>query len=231
MLNNNNKSLSEQIAYNLYEDIVSKNLYEPGDQLPNEMELAEKYKVSRGTLREAIKVLEIKGILKIVRGRGTYVLEYESIISNADFELLSNQNIDLEDLLEMRLILEPTIAYIAAIRANDSEIEQIEKHAKQIETLISRNMDRTVEEMNFHGSLASATHNEFIKKIIPIINSGVLEAVQSSTDSDKMSSLTIADHRKIVEFIKKRNPLASKAAMQLHISNIMNILGIDIVKL
>ena len=99
--------------------------YHPGDKLPNEKALAEELGVSRSTVRSAVRDLVGQGVLEIKIGRGTYVAEQSTIFSDFGFSQLQHIQLKLRDLYELRLMLEPQMAYYAAIRATDEEIRAI----------------------------------------------------------------------------------------------------------
>lgn len=101
------KSLSESVADDILAMITIDKKFNIGDKLPNENELSTELKVSRTTLREAIRILVAHNILEIRRGKGTFVSEIKNITEIMGLENLSTQKLDVKDLYEMRLIFEP----------------------------------------------------------------------------------------------------------------------------
>lgn len=158
------KSLSESVADDILAMITIDKKFNIGDKLPNENELSTELKVSRTTLREAIRILVAHNILEIRRGKGTFVSEIKNITEIMGLENLSTQKLDVKDLYEMRLIFEPETAYYAAKRATDKELERILYYGRLEEEMILNNEDRTEVERSFHKSIAKATHNEFMNK-------------------------------------------------------------------
>lgn len=218
-------SLSSQIADDLKERIIVKKEYKIGDKLPNENLLSEKLNVSRTTLREAIRILVTENILEIQRGKGTFVIN--DTLDNHDFNKLNNTVSDLKDLLELRLIIEPMAVYYATKRATEKEIENILYYGKRVEEKILNNEDRNEDEQYFHNAIAKASHNSFIKDLIPIINNAITKGVHLSREFDKINELTIRDHKIVMDFIKARNAEGAKVAMELHIINAMTVFGIQ----
>src|SRR6056297_2092576 len=107
--------ISEQIIDQIYSLIISGNL-KPGDKMPSERELSEQFEVSRNSIREAIRILEILGFLVSKRGDGTYITEMSENIFE---DYISKQNINIEhvkayELIEARLMIEPKIVKLAA---------------------------------------------------------------------------------------------------------------------
>ena len=155
------QSLSEQAADEILDMITIKKQFRVGDKLPNETELSSILNVSRTTLREAIKMLVLKDIVEIRRGKGTFVKSDE--VDNFTLSDLKGHSSDLADLLEMRLIIEPMGVYYATKRASDSEIEKIIEYGEMVEQKILNNEDRTIAEQLFHNAIAKASGNSFMK--------------------------------------------------------------------
>ena len=211
------QSLSEQVADEILDMIVVKKQFKIGDKLPNETELSALLNVSRTTLREAIKMLVLRDIVEIKRGKGTFVKSDE--VDNFTLGNLRSNTSDLADLLEMRLIIEPMGAYYATKRASDNEIE------KKIEQKILNNEDRTVAEQQFHNAIAKASGNSFMKELVPIISKAINESVILSKQYEKATELTLKDHRMIIDFMKERNAEGAKTAMSLHIIHTIDSFG------
>ena len=97
-------------------DMISKHRFQPGDKLPNELELAEELQVSRATLREALRILSTRGLVEARRGIGTFVTQSKSIHADYDILKIQNTNVTAKELYEMRLMFEPQAAYYACLR-------------------------------------------------------------------------------------------------------------------
>lgn len=222
-----NKRLSDRIADEILSMITIEKKFQPGDKLPNEIELSEQLNVSRTTLREAIRVLVTNNILEIQRGKGTFVKENIDTEHMKSFSGLSSAIINARDLYEMRLIFEPEAAYYATLRATDAELKRILDFGKQIEEKILNNEDRTEVEQKFHQSIAQATHNEFMDKLMPVIFQAINKGVILSQKNELVTKHTLNDHRLIMEFMEARNAEGAKSAMKIHILHAMQYLGIE----
>lgn len=222
-----NKRLSDRIADEILSMITIEKKFQPGDKLPNEIELSEQLNVSRTTLREAIRVLVTNNILEIQRGKGTFVKENIDTEHMKSFSDLSSAIINARDLYEMRLIFEPEAAYYATLRATDAELKRILDFGKQIEEKILNNEDRTEVEQKFHQSIAQATHNEFMDKLMPVIFQAINKGVILSQKNELVTKHTLNDHRLIMEFMEARNAEGAKSAMKIHILHAMQYLGIE----
>jgi DNA-binding FadR family transcriptional regulator len=205
--------LADNVADRIVEMIVNENRFSVGDKLPNEIDLAGELGVSRSTLREAVRILTVKGMLEIQRGKGTFVTA-NTIIPSGNLNEISS---GLDDLFEMRLMFEPECAYLAAQRATDEELDIICYYGEKIEKKILSGEDRTFEEQKFHESIANATHNAFVKQFIPVIFKAIKKGVVVLTKDKDVSQDNMNDDRLIMEFLKKRNAEGARTAMKLHI--------------
>ncbi len=219
------KRLSDRVAEEILTMIAIEGRYLAGEQLPNENELAEQLQVSRTTLREAMRVLVAQGVVETIRGKGTFVRKDFRPERLANLTSLLDEQINLKDLYEIRLIVEPEAAYYATIRATDQELARILSYGKLIEEKINRNEDRTEAEQNFHKAIANATHNAFMDKLMPVIFQAINEGVRLSETKREVIEHTLRDHQLIMDFMKARNPEGARSAMKIHILHAMKEMG------
>ena len=208
--------LSERVAEQMKQMIKEKN-YQPGDKLPNEIEMTKILNIGRSTIREAIKILVSTNILEVRRGRGTFVSENPGIVKDP----LGTSFMEEEDLLihffETRLILEPQMAFLAAERGSDSEIKAIKKAYEKVEQAILNGENHTEFDIAFHNQIASCTHNPIIKRIVPIINDGIRQGVEHTKNVVESKDKLITQHQYIMGAIENHNPAAAKDAMEMHL--------------
>lgn len=166
--------LSEQTSDRMYEMIVEEARYAPGSKLPNENELSKALEVSRTTLREAISFLVAQGVLEIRRGKGTFVAE-ELPAAGMDLSSLTGLRARerARDLFEMRLIFEPATVALACQRASMEELQQIQKKAERMEQIAAAGGDWPLADQEFHWAIIRASHNEYMRRLYPIINNAV----------------------------------------------------------
>ncbi|HBV86454.1 FadR/GntR family transcriptional regulator [Desulfosporosinus sp.] len=220
------RSLAENIADDILAMITIDKKFAIGDKLPNENELSADLHVSRTTLREAIRILVAHNVLEIQRGKGTYVKNNQELNEEFGLKELSTLQLGVKDLYEMRLIFEPQSAYYAAKRATDKELERILYYGRLEEEMILNKQDRTEVEQAFHKSIAKATHNEFMNRLMPILYQAIDKGVLLSDSNEEMVQNTLNDHRMIMEFLAKRDAEGAKTAMKLHIIHAMRGFGI-----
>lgn len=218
------EKLSKQISSRLYEMIVDEKCYQPGEKLPNELELCGYLDVSRTTLREAISFLVAQGVLEIRRGRGTFVTE--SLPTDLDLtELTPLHSVDrAQDLFEMRLIFEPATVAMACRRATDEELEQIRKKAARVEEIAKAGGDWPLADQEFHLAIIRAAHNEYMRRLYPIINGAVNEILQIGKNRRQMMDIAISDNKMILEFLMLRDEDGASHAMSIHMRHLIQTL-------
>lgn len=221
------QSLAERTADSILTMLSVDKKFAPGDKIPNENDLAAILSVSRTTLREAIRILAAHQVLEIRRGRGTYVREDFNPGDQLGLGQLSATLVDIRDLFEVRLIFEPQAAYYAALRATEQEIENIIRCGRIDEELMLNGGDRTKAEEDFHNAIAAATHNAFLKELLPMMQDAISKAVELTDQLPDLVKLTVEDHRRIMEFLEKRNPDGARTAMQLHMIHAMEYMQLD----
>ena len=225
MLDGKKTKLSEQTSDRLYEMIVDEQRYAPGSKLPNENELSRNLQVSRTTLREAISFLVAQGVLEIRRGKGTFVAE-ELPAAGLDLTSLAGlrSRVRAKDLFEMRLIFEPATVALACQRGTDEELRQIQKKAERVERIAAEGGDWPLADQEFHWAIIKASHNEYMRRLYPIINSAVNEILQLSQNRQHMQDIALNDTRLILEFLLKRDEAGARHAMSIHMKHLINTL-------
>ena len=225
MMERKKAKLSEQTSDRLYEMIVDEHRYMPGSKLPNENELSETLGVSRTTLREAISFLVAQGVLDIRRGKGTFVAE-SLPAEGLDLTALAGvrSRVRAKDLFEMRLIFEPATVALACQRASDEELRQIEKKARRMEETAAAGGDWPLADQEFHWAIIKASHNEYMRRLYPIINSAVNEILQISQNRQQMQDIALRDNRMILEFLLRRDEAGARYAMSIHMKHLINTL-------
>lgn len=188
-----------------------------GQRIPNEFELAEKFGVGRSTIREAVKGLVSKGILEVKRGSGTYVRSTRSLDEDplGLYRLQDKYKLALE-LFDVRLMLEPEIASLAAEFASDDELKQLKVLCDETEQMYVSGFDHIPKDIEFHTCIAKCSKNRVVETLIPIINTAVL-TFANLTHRTLMQE-TINTHRAIVEAIIDKDPVGARCAMVMHLT-------------
>lgn len=206
-------------------DMIDKGRFKSGDQLPVERELAEVFRVSRSSVREAIRSLESQGLLECRQGNGTYIAKHpvESLVSPLA-SVISSEKDGQRELFEMRRLIEPQLAWLAAERATDEEIRLLEKTLAQQEREITRGESGTETDRNFHYILAGAARNRFLLHIVDNNMGFFLESRDNFLQVEGRPEKSIRRHRELLDAIKVRDPEGAAQAMREHLIDIENSL-------
>ena len=188
------KSLAQQAAERLYSEIVVERALPPGEKLPNEVELSAALGVSRATLREAIRTLAAEGVLEVRRGKGTFVSGRVEEIDDFGFSGLERVKGQLRDLFELRAIFEPRAAALACARATEAQRAEILEKGRAVEACIQAGRDRTEADRAFHAAIVRAARNEFLMRLLPLIDQAVAAALTAGEHQEQLAEDTCRDH-------------------------------------
>lgn len=217
------KKLSEEIVDQIKE-LISRGELRPGQKIPSERELASFLGVSRPSVREAIMVLEAMGFLESRQGGGTYVRSLADV-SMADPLANMVERRDprmLHALTEVRIGLETWSAYLAAKRAEDSEIERLrELYAIMVDQSASGGWDAEID-AQFHLTITAATHNTLQVHVLDTIQSlfqtTIMVALSEFYSKEGYIELLLNHHREIMEAIAARDPERARDRMMEHLT-------------
>lgn len=192
-----------------------------GDQLPSERELAETFKVSRTSVREALRALETQGLIVSRTGMGNFVadLPIESLVAPLA-KLLIQEKDALADIFEMRRLVEPRIASLAAERATHGDIERMKAILETQSKAVNRDETGVEADAELHFAIGQATHNQALEKLV----SGLMEITSESREESLQTSLrreaSIESHKRIVSAINRHDRTAAQKAMLRHIEQV-----------
>lgn len=220
------QSLTQQTARRLYGRIVAEGGLAPGDKLPNELDLSRELGVSRTTLREAVRMLVAQGVLEVRRGKGTFVSDRVEDIDDFGFTGLSRVKGQLRDLFELRSIFEPQAARLACRRATAEERADILAKGRAVEDCIRSGADRTQADAAFHAAIVRATHNEFMVRLLPLIQRAVATAVETGDDAQRLAEDTLRDHALLLEFFARGDEEGALHAMAIHMRHAVDEMGL-----
>ena len=215
-MSKNDKPLTKVIADEIIQLIKDNNM-EAGDRLKNEYELAQDLNVGRGTVREAIKILVSRNILEVRQGAGTFVSSKNGIPEDPlGLTFVQDDEFLMLDVLEVRLIIEPEIAAMAAMNAKPRQLERMIKQCDLVEKLIMEDKDYQEADAMFHQRIAECSGNMVIGKLVPVINSSVVLNITWTKDQYKKQ--TIVEHRAIASAIERGDVNGAKYAMITHLN-------------
>jgi GntR family transcriptional repressor for pyruvate dehydrogenase complex len=213
--------LYEQIV-NQIETLILEGKLLPGDQLPSERELAEQFHVSRTAVREAVKTLLEKGLVDIQTGRGTFIAEgtNQGMRKTLDWMVRANVGDSQADLVQVREILEPEIAAIAARMATKVDLDALQAAIDTMDAALDDVGAFIEADMAFHLALAYATHNGLIPALINPIVDMLREQRTRIFLVAGGAERGQHHHRRILEALKWKDAVAARAAMEAHLAQV-----------
>jgi len=213
--------LYEQIVQQV-EESIHKGTMKPGDQLPPERELAQQFGVSRTAVREAVKALHEKGLVEAYPGRGTFVTDGTSysMRQSLDRMLKIGQPEGSAFLAEVREILEPEIAALAATRVDDEDLVSMREEIAVMDTA-RKDPDAFIEaDLDFHLALAEAAANPLILSLIDSIVGLLREQRMGIFHVEGGPERGQYHHKRILEAIEHLDPLGARDAMKAHLRQV-----------
>ena len=213
--------LYQQIVEQIEHRFVSGEL-KVGDKLPSERELAEQFGVSRIAVREAVKALREKGLVEIRAGRGTFITNgTEGVVRHSIGLLMKFEAVGASpNLVEVREIMEPEIAALAATRITEEQVITMTRAVGVMDMALD-NVEVFVEaDLDFHLALAQATQNP----IIPILMNSIIDMLR-----EQRKRIALVDgglirgqyhHKKILDAVMRHDPKTARSAMQQHLGQV-----------
>jgi len=214
---NENDSIQKEIISKIRDYINFKNL-EPGDKLPSERKLSEKFGVSRSNVREAIQTLEFYGLLYSKPQSGTFVADIGSVAMNGMInEILRLEEPDFKTLVETRILLELKTVRLAALRRTEEDLKEMEEALEAYAEKVMQGEDAVQEDLLFHLAIAKAGGNSTINTFMLTITPEIITNFAKYHVCDKNVAFTgIQEHRDVFEAIKNKDPQLAKEKMKVH---------------
>jgi GntR family transcriptional repressor for pyruvate dehydrogenase complex len=216
-----NSRLYEQIVQQIEESVLNGSL-KPGDQLPAERELAQRLGVSRTAVREAVKALREKGLVEAYSGRGTFVTDGTSQAARQSFDLMVKigQQEGSPHLAELRLILEPGIAALAAARVQEEDLAAM-REAVAVMDRAQKDPAAYIEaDLDFHLALAEAAANPLILSLIDSIVGLLREQRIKIFNVEGGPQRGQFHHKRILDAMERRDPEMARSAMRAHLEQV-----------
>lgn len=213
--------LYEQIVQQIEESIL-KGTLKTGDQLPAERDLAQRFGVSRTAVREAVKALREKGLVEAYSGRGTFITDgtSQAVRQSLDLMVKIGQPEGSQYLAELRAILEPEIAALAAARAQESDMATM-REAVAVMDRAGRDPDAYIEaDLDFHLSLAEAAANPLILSLIDSIVGLLREQRMKIFKVEGGPERGQFHHKRILEAMEQRDPEKARDTMRAHLDQV-----------
>lgn len=212
-----NSKIQKELIYKIKELINYKNL-EPGDKLPSERMMSEKFGVSRSNIREAIQKLEFYGLLKSIPQSGTFVANIGVIAMNGMIDdILQLPEPDFKSLVETRILLELKSVRLAALRRTEQQLKQIKEAHDAFSKKVLKGGDAVQEDLLFHLAIANASGNSTLNTFMLKITPEIITNFQKYHVCDEDQAIKgIKEHEAVVKAIEKQDPKMGKEKMKDH---------------
>lgn len=215
--------VSEGVARQI-QRLIADGALAPGDKLPPERELAERFAVSRSSVRDAIRTLEIAGLVAARQGEGTVVADVspEAMAAPLASVLVRKREL-IAELLDVRQMIEPALAARAARRATEEEVARLEEILRRQRAKVLRGEPTVEEDSEFHSLVAHAARNKVILKVLDVLMDLLRETRARSLQVQGRLQRSLAGHQRILEAIRRRDPDAAERAVRRHLEEIESI--------
>jgi GntR family transcriptional regulator, transcriptional repressor for pyruvate dehydrogenase complex len=201
--------------------IVSGEL-KPGERLPPEKELSERLGLSRNSLREAVKSLEVIRVLDVRRGDGTYVtsLEPHLLLEAMAFVVDLHQDASVIEIFEVRRVLEAHAAGLAALRIDDAQLDGLSQLLASVDESTSLD-DLVNHDLEFHRQITAASGNAYLSGLLDSLSSSTIRArVWRGITEGASTARTLSEHAAILAALRSRDPDLTRAALTMHVGGI-----------
>ncbi|WP_027721942.1 FadR/GntR family transcriptional regulator [Maridesulfovibrio zosterae] len=212
-------SVAKQIA-----ELIESGEFKQGDKLPPERTLAEKFQVSRSSVREAIKCLAQKNLVESRRGDGTYILtDIDADIFEAFTSAFSDQKKRLSDIFQFRMVVEPQIAALAAMAMDDETLNRLKVIIFDQQTRMRNGEDCSDLDTRLHLEIAKSTGNSIFPEMMTALNRIVEESRSKMLQSPERQEKSLAAHFNLLEAFEKRDAAKAREIMMQHIKEIESV--------
>src|SRR5579875_2354288 len=212
------ETLTEAIARRMIQLLTQGN-YRPGDRLPSEFELARQFEVGRGAIREALKALSVVGLIRVERGKGTFVRERSDFLVRP-ISLGLQAGIEPRSLVEARKLIEVELAGLAAERADLDQIQAIQFCLERMaETMNPTQREEYLQaDVDFHFAIASAARNPILSQFLTLIRNLMREWILASLSTPNAAFPAFQHHQQILNAIRVQKHSAARKAMTDHLN-------------
>lgn len=221
------KKIFEEVSDQIIE-LIEAGTWNPGDKLPGENSLSKSFNVSRNSIRESLKALQLTGILDSRPGSGTYVSEQAlRNIHNMKLMAIIENDSTLIELMETRLIIEPDLVYLATQRATKEDIAKLEQIIEDANEALENKEYSFDLGMKFHMLILEISRNRILGDFMKSITDHLIAQrgkLLLEHLSEYILEVEMKEHKKMLEFIKAGNAEKAKEYMHKHIANSMRII-------
>lgn len=214
-----------------YEEIVrqvqsltASKAFKPGDRLPSERELAERFQVSRVTVRQALSVLQAMGVIESRVGDGTFAGGTRNSVVTVLAPMLHAPKSTLLEQLELRRLIEPEVARLAAERATDAQVGEMRRSLARQQRLLDQGQSIIEEDSALHLIIARSSQNSLLVRMMESIHELLRDSREESLRARATMERSLAGHRRIVDAIARHDRPAARQAMLRHVLDVQSMI-------
>ena len=192
--------------------------WKAGDRIPPERELCQQLGIARTSLREALKAMELIGMLDSRVGDGTFVCPRSEFLSRPLlWAFTGTDRAELTDIMEARECVERDLAGLAATRASEAELEAIAASVRSMKASLARGESILEADMSFHLAIADAAHNQVLKNAVQLLRNLIRQWIVLKLMIPDVPAKVLKQHEKIFKAIRARDAAAARKAMWDHL--------------
>ena len=199
------------------EALLEKGDLKPGDQLPPERQLADRFQVSRASVREALRTLELLGIVESRAGGGTFVRQTAPDDLARPLQSLMARGHSLADIIEFRGLIEPAIAALAAERITQAQLDELTETFAIQERRVAANEPYAEEDARFHEVIGEASRNELLTTMLGVVWDVLRESREQWLQTHSRAHASLDAHRRILAALRAHDADAARIAAADHI--------------
>jgi GntR family transcriptional repressor for pyruvate dehydrogenase complex len=204
--------------------------WKPGDKIPPERELCQQLGIARTSLREALKAMELVGMLDSRVGDGTFVCPRTEFLSRPLlWAFTGTDHVELRDIMEARTLIEENLAGLAAERGTEEEISTIEQSIKMMRDCIERRDSILEADLMFHLAIATAAHNEVLRNAVQLLRNLMRQWLYFKLLMPDVPQIVLKRHETVLRAIRRRDGNAARAAMREHLDETVRLVS-EVVK-
>lgn len=209
-------SLSQQVLTSIL-DYIREHQLRVGDKLPTEGEFAQRFQVSRTSVREAMKVLNFNGAVESIPGKGAFIREpMLNFLLNSDEKLVDRANASIAQVMEVRLAVELLAAELAIKRATEQDLDHIQESIEEMRQAVAAGQPWTWESPSFHIRIAQSTKNPLVVKLMESYTDTVARYCETMETFHVEAQEHIRSHQAILDAIRARDVQAAQRAIRAH---------------
>ena len=215
--------VAEEVADRI-RTLILDGTFPQGQPLPSERVLTEQFGVSRGSIRDALRMLETIGLIETQHGRGTFPRELTVDRLVAPLASMMTFQHDLQDeLLDVRRMFEPAVARVAAARATNEDFTDLQRIIEAQQRKLKKGQSAIVEDTEFHAALARSTRNRVVVSLMATLNDLLVESRKLTLKQKGRPAKSIEGHEAVVAALRRRDAEGAASAMYTHIDQIAQL--------